>query len=125
MENGPRFGSRRTADALQRELNSTNGMRISRGLIHKMLAAQKREREQVLAELVKIRGLMPLLMKPRNGERWSAAERAELTAQMRAFAHISPYLVIMVLPGSFLALPVLAWWLDRRRLQRAETPTGA
>ena len=125
MENGPRFGSRRTADVLQRELNSASGMRISRGLIHKMLAAQKREREQVLAELVKIRGLMPLLMKPRNGERWSAAERAELTAQMRAFAHISPYLVIMVLPGSFLALPVLAWWLDRRRLQRAETPTGA
>jgi hypothetical protein len=89
-----------------------------------MLAAQKREREQILAELVKIRGLMPLLMKPRNGERWSTVERAELTGQMRAFAHISPYLVIMILPGSFFALPVLAWWLDRRRLQRAETMAG-
>jgi hypothetical protein len=124
MDNEPRLDARCAADALQRDLSASSGTRISRGLVHKMLAAQKREREQILAELIKIRGLMPLLMKPRNGERWSTVERAELTGQMRAFAHISPYLVIMILPGSFFALPVLAWWLDRRRLQRAETMAG-
>ena len=87
-----------------------------------MLAAQKREREQLLKEMVKMRGLMPLLMKPRNGERWTSAERAELQEQMRALAHLSPYLVIMILPGSFAALPVLAWWLDRRRQLRDDQP---
>lgn len=96
------------------------GTRRNAGLVHKMLDAQKRERQQVLAEMTKIKGIMPLLMKPRNGERWTASERTELTAQLRAMAYVSPYLVIMVLPGSFLALPLLAWWLDRRRLQRSD-----
>lgn len=94
------------------------------GLLHKMLDAQKRERQHVVAELVKIKGFMPLLMKPRNGERWSASERNQLTTQLRAIAYVSPYLIIMVLPGSFLALPVLAWWLDRRRLQRIEAKSA-
>lgn len=87
-------------------------------LMKRMLAAQNRERRQVLDEMVKVRGLMPLLMKPRNGERWTAAERAALQDQLRALAHLSPYLVVMVLPGSFVVLPVLAWWLDRRRQAR-------
>jgi hypothetical protein len=34
---------------------------------------------------------------------------------MRRMSTISPYLVVLALPGSFLLLPVLAWWLDRRR----------
>ena len=83
-----------------------------------MLAAQNRERQQLLVEMVKVRGLMPLLMKSRNGERWSASERAVLHGQLRALAHLSPYLVLIALPGSFVALPVLAWWLDRRRQNR-------
>jgi hypothetical protein len=84
----------------------------------KILAAQNRERQQLLGEMTKVRGLVPLLMKPRNGAKWTAAERAALQDQLRALAHLSPYLVIMVLPGSFVALPVLAWWLDRRRYDR-------
>ena len=87
-----------------------------------MLAAQKRERLRVYAEIFKVRGFMPLLMKSRNGERWSTAERNELVEQLRAISHLSPYLFVMILPGSFLALPVLAWWLDRRRLQRKGVP---
>lgn len=86
--------------------------------MQRVLAAQNRERKQVQGELVKVRGLMPLLMKPRNGERWTAAERVALQDQLRALAHLSPYLLVMVLPGSFVALPVLAWWLDRRRRHR-------
>ena len=90
-------------------------MSVSSALLQKILAAQNRERKQLLEEMVKVSDLMPLLMKPRNGESWTAAERAALQDQLRALAHLSPYLVMMVLPGSFAALPVLAWWLDRRR----------
>lgn len=90
-------------------------------VMSKMLEAQNRERVQVLQEMVKIRGLMPLLMKKRNGQVWTEAERAELVGQMRAVAHISPYLVVVLLPGSFAMLPVLAWWLDRRRQDRDKT----
>lgn len=92
-------------------------------LVQRMLEAQKRERLQVTAELAKVRGLMPLLMKRRNGGDWSAAERHELLQQLHALAYLSPYLVVMVLPGSFMALPVLAWWLDRRRQNRDSIPS--
>lgn len=84
----------------------------------RLLAAQLRERNLVLAEFVKVRGLMPLLMKHRNGGAWTRTERVELQEQLRALAHLSPYLVILALPGSFAFLPVLAWWLDRRRHRR-------
>ncbi|MDO8959781.1 MAG: hypothetical protein Q7U85_08620 [Rhodocyclaceae bacterium] len=91
-------------------------------LVRRMLEAQQRERRQITAELVKIKGLMPLLMKRRNGVNWSSGERRELLQQLRALAHLSPYLVVLVLPGSFLALPALAWWLDRRRQHRDDSP---
>ena len=86
----------------------------------RLLAAQQRERDLVLAEFVKVRGLMPLLMKHRNGGIWTRDERSELQEQLRALAHLSPYLVLLALPGSFAFLPVLAWWLDRRRHQRGK-----
>lgn len=80
-----------------------------------VLAAQQRERVRIASHLGTIRGLMPLLMKRRNGMRWSAEERNDLYGQLRALSHLSPYLVVLALPGSFLLLPALAWWLDRRR----------
>lgn len=80
-----------------------------------LIEAQERERQLITAELVKVKGMMPLLMKRRNGSHWSAAERHELIGQLHALAHLSPYLVVLALPGSFVALPMLAWWLDRRR----------
>lgn len=86
--------------------------------MRKLLAAQNRERQQLLEEMAKVRGLVPLLMKTRNGANWTPAERAELQGQLRALAYLSPYLVFMALPGSFVVLPVLAWWLDRRRQNR-------
>ncbi|MBA3033834.1 MAG: hypothetical protein KKF85_11525 [Gammaproteobacteria bacterium] len=86
-----------------------------------MVEAQNRERLQITAELAKVKGLMPLLMKRRNGTRWSPGERNELLQQLQALAHLSPYLIVLALPGSFLALPVLAWWLDRRRQHRDDS----
>ncbi len=87
-------------------------------LVRKILEAQQRERVFVVQEVLKVKGLMPLLMKQRNGLRWSSAERRELIETMRAFSNLSPYLVTLALPGSVLILPMLAWWLDRRRGKR-------
>ena len=86
--------------------------------IRNLLEAQTRERDYVLREVLKIRGLMPLLMKQRNGLRWSAAERRELKDTLKALSNISPYLITLAVPGSVLTLPLLAWWLDRRRGKR-------
>lgn len=88
--------------------------------VQRILEAQQRERHQITSQFIRVRGLMPLLMKRRNGGRWTSEERAELTHQLQALAHLSPYLVVLAMPGSFVVLPVLAWWLDRRRLQRSE-----
>jgi hypothetical protein len=74
-----------------------------------------REKKHLLNEILQIRGLMPLLMKQRNKGKWTAEERAELRSHLRRLSNLSPYLVVLALPGSFLMLPALAWWLDRRR----------
>jgi hypothetical protein len=76
---------------------------------------QKREARYVVTELLAVRGLMPLLMKPRNGDNWSPEEKAELIAQLRRLSRLSPYLLFLLVPGSALLLPIYAWWLDRRR----------
>lgn len=73
---------------------------------------------QVLAEMTKIEGLIPLLMKQRNGTRWTSEDRKTLKQQLRSLARLSPYILAIVLPGGLLALPLIAWWLDRRRLRR-------
>ncbi len=86
-------------------------------MMRRMLLAQQRERVYIVAHMATVKGLMPLLMKRRNGNRWSRSERAALYNQLRALSYLSPYLITLALPGSFLMLPVLAWWLDRRRGQ--------
>ncbi|MDO9371834.1 MAG: hypothetical protein Q7U07_04495 [Gammaproteobacteria bacterium] len=68
--------------------------------------------------MAQTRGLLPLLMKQRNGYRWTAADRLEIRAQLRRLLALSPYLIVFLLPGGLLMLPVLAWWLDRRRQRR-------
>lgn len=84
----------------------------------RILASQRREVRHLLAELLAVRGIMPLLMKARNGGQWTAGEKAELLAHLRRLAHVSPYLLFLFLPGSAFFLPIYAWWLDRRRNRR-------
>jgi len=68
---------------------------------------------------------MPLLMKQRNGAPWASEERAELVRHLRRLTSIGPYFLALIAPGSFLLLPLLAWWLDRRRAKRPAPPPPA
>lgn len=94
------------------------------GALRRLLAFAERERRIVLEELVKIRGLMPLLMKRRNRGGWSKEDLAELRTQLKRLRTLSPYIAALVLPGGFALLPLMAWWLDRRRLRRAESASS-
>ncbi|MDP2787955.1 MAG: hypothetical protein Q8O79_07755 [Pseudomonadota bacterium] len=66
-------------------------------------------------ELSKAKDAMALLMKRRNGGRWTREERSYLLQRLRGLSYLSPYLLVLLLPGSFVLMPLLAWWLDRRR----------
>jgi hypothetical protein len=83
--------------------------------LRRALELAERERKFVLSEMVQVKGLMPVLMKRRNKQQWTKEDLAEIRAQVRRISKLSPYLVIIVMPGGFAVLPVLAWWLDRRR----------
>ncbi len=82
----------------------------------------ERERKFLRAEMSQVSGLMPILMRRRNKQHWTSAELAEIRAHLRRIAKLSPYLVVIVMPGGFAVLPVLAWCLDRRRLRRGMAP---
>ena len=58
-------------------------------------------------------------MKGRNGARWTADERIQIWHHLRQLASLSPYLIVLLAPGSMVLLPIVAWWLDRRRVLRA------
>lgn len=88
----------------------------------RLLATQKHQAREFVADLVRMRGLMPLLMKHRNGGSWTAHEKAELLAQLRILSRVSPYLLFLLLPGSALLLPAYAWWLDHRGKTRSPLP---
>ena len=88
------------------------------GVVSRLAASQKRQAREFVADLVRMRQLMPLLMKRRNGGSWTAEEKSELLTQMRILSRISPYLLFLLLPGSAVLLPIYARWLDRRRQPR-------
>lgn len=83
-------------------------------------AIQDRERKYLLSELMLMQEAMPLLMKQRNGFRWDKADRKRLRTLLRRLSRLSPYLLPLILPGGFLFLPLVAWWLDRRRQKRVQ-----
>ena len=98
---------------------------VREGLAVHLLGAMAREREHAYATISSTEGLMSLLMKPRNGQRWTAQDRKQLLVHLRSLSAASPYFMVLVLPGSDVFLPVVAWWLDRRRQKRngEERPT--
>ena len=80
----------------------------------------ERERKFLGEELTRTQKIMPLLMKPRNGERWTPEEKRELIGHLKRLSGMGPYVALLLLPGGFALLPLLSWWLDRRRLKRAK-----
>jgi hypothetical protein len=91
-------------------------------VIRMLGAYTARERKFLQDEILQVKGLMPLLMKPRNRQRWSPEDKAELAAHLKRLSQLSPYLVVIVMPGGFFMLPALAWWLDRRRNRKRPIP---
>jgi len=91
-------------------------------LLRKFFNTMDRERKHLLSELVQVKGLMPLLMKPRNKMPWSAADKSELMDHLHRLQHLSPYIAVFLLPGGMAMLPILAWWLDSRRGRRVVQP---
>jgi hypothetical protein len=90
----------------------------SASTLRKINALIAREKAYLLGEMLQVRGLVPLLMKPRNGKRWTAEDKALLRDHLRRVSKLSHYLVVLLLPGGLLLLPALSWWLDRRRGKR-------
>ncbi len=110
---------------LSTEIVSAPAMTL-RARLHRFMqhsrALHERERLRIRAEILRIPGLMGLLMKPRNGERWSTQDHQQLRAQLRGLGRLGLYVMTMAIPGTALTLPLLAWWLDRRSQRRtAET----
>jgi hypothetical protein len=96
-------------------------------IVRTMLEMMDREKKYVLGEVVQVTGLMPLLMKPRNHQKWTREDKRQIVEHLRRLSMVSPYLAVMVMPGSFVVLPALAWWLDRRRQNnmRRKLPQGS
>jgi hypothetical protein len=92
-------------------------------LFRSLRSLSERERRALIAEISQVRGLMPLLMKPRNGQRWTGEDKRELNAHLRRLSSLSRYLVVLALPGGFVMLLALAWWLDRRRDRERRGPS--
>ena len=92
-------------------------------LAREFLATMEREKKHMLTEMGRVSGLIPLLMKPRNGQKWTHQDKTELRGYLKRLSYLSPYVAVVFLPGGLLLLPVLAWWLDRRRIPRP-LPTG-
>ena len=91
------------------------------GLVKAVGTHVTRERTFLLGEILQVKGLMPLLMKPRNKQPWSDRDKAELAIHLKRISRLSPYLAVVVMPGGFFLLPALSWWLDRRR-NRSKNP---
>lgn len=87
--------------------------------VQRFLGVLDREKTHLRDELSRTQKMMPLLMKARNGEKWTPQEKEELAGHFRRLSKMSPYIALVVIPGGLALLPLVAWWLDRRRAKRA------
>jgi hypothetical protein len=87
------------------------------------LAGNNREKRRLHHELLEIKGAWPLLMKQREGGKWTPEDKARLKALLRSLPHVSPYVFIWAIPGSVILLPFLAWFMDSRRRKGGVTVT--
>ena len=52
-------------------------------IVRRFYDTVERERRHMLAEMSQVRGLMPLLMKPRNKMQWTREDKQELKQHLR------------------------------------------
>lgn len=83
-------------------------------------AAASREKRRLLDEIGEVRGLIPLLIKSRSRQPLTRADKVQLRRRVKRIYRLCPYLILLVVPGGLIALPALAWWMNRRRI-RAST----
>jgi hypothetical protein len=86
--------------------------------LRRLLGIVERERKFLGEEFARTQKMMPLLMKTRNGGRWTPEEKREMVEHLKRLSGMGPYVALLLLPGGFALLPLLAWWLDRRRERR-------
>ena len=73
----------------------------------------------ILEEVLAVKGLMQLLMKPRNtDQKWTREEKREIKIHLKNISKLIPALIVFLLPGGSLLLPFLAEVLDRRKSRR-------
>ena len=77
-------------------------------------------REFILGEVLAVKGLMELLMRPRNtGEKWTTDQVMEIKSDLRILSKGIPALAVFLLPGGSLLLPLFVAILDRRKKRTA------
>lgn len=85
-----------------------------RHMMNQLRQLHHRERSRLRAEIAHVPAFLGLLLKPGTGHAWSPAERRDLRLRWRSMGRLGLYLTSMLIPGTTLTLPLLAWWLDRR-----------
>ncbi len=99
--------------------NKQNLLRLQKGWAN-LRSVHDTQRLYIRNEISQVHGLIAILMKRRNGGKWTKEEREILQRNLRALSNLSPYLVPLIMPGGILMLPLLAWWLDGRRKSRKD-----
>ncbi len=82
----------------------------------------ERELAILAREVMLVRGLLPLLARPREGG-WNAQDKAQLRTHLWRIFRVSCCMVLLVLPGSFLLLPLIAAGREWSR-NRSTRPAG-
>ena len=77
-----------------------------------------RSKALMVAEIASVKGMLELLFKRRNGAAWTHDEKAALRAHLASLGRRAPLLGVVALPGGTLLLPLIAYWLDRRKARR-------
>jgi hypothetical protein len=84
-----------------------------------------REKRRILSELLEVKGLVPLLMKPRNGQQWSSLDKRELILGLKSLAQVGAMIALLIFPGGFILVPVVAWWQNRWHVRLTQIKTAA
>ena len=56
--------------------------------------------------------------KRRNYQKWTPQDKRELRLHLKRLSRVSAYIALLIMPGGFAMLPIIAWWLDRRSSRR-------